>query len=250
MKNRWTKTAVFGLIAVLVMALGAAAVFAQDDTTPDDTPTRPVMPFGRDGYHDGFHDRFHGRSGCDGARGANDEALAEALGIPVEDIEAARQKMAADRLAQAVEDGLITKDEANTRLALQALQNYLDRGALMAQALGFTPEEFAATREDGSLRELLGDVDWTELQENMQTAVEEAIDQAVAENVITVEQAALVKEKLENGLGMRGEFDGGYHGFGGRRGRFHDFHGAPRGDLDGEAFAPFRTFRGAPAFDA
>lgn len=249
MKNKWTKTVVIGLIAVLVMALAAIAVFAQDDTSPE-TPAKPAVPFGRDGFHGEFHGRFHGRGDCDGATGANDEALAEALGIIVEELQAARQKMAADHLAQAVEDGLITKDEANTILAFQALKGYLDREVLMAQALGLAPEEFAAAREAGTLRELLGDVDWTELQENMQTAVEDAIEQAVADNIITAEQAVLVKEKLANGLGMRGKFEGGYHGFGGGRGRSHDFHGAPRGDLDGEAFAPFRTFRGAPAFDA
>lgn len=245
MKNKWTKTTLIGLIAVLVMALGAIVVFAQDDTIPE-MPEKPAVPYGHGGFHGGSHGNFHGR----GHGGADDEALAEALGISVEELEAARQKMAADRLAQAVEDGLITKDEANTMLAFQALKGYLDKEALMAQAFGFTPEEFAATREAGTLRELLGDFDWTKLQENMQTAVDEAIEQAVAENIITAEQAVLVKEKLTNGLGMRGQFDGGHHGFGGGRGRFHDFHGAPRGDLDGEAFAPFHTFRGATAFDA
>ena len=43
--------------------------------------SKPAVPFGRDGFHGEFHGRFHGRGDCDGATGANDEALAEALGI-------------------------------------------------------------------------------------------------------------------------------------------------------------------------
>ena len=249
MKNRWTAVAVIGLIAILIMSLGAIAVFAQDvDPAPDDT-TKPALPFDRDGYHGGAHGRFHGRGGCEGAKGANEEAMAEALGITVEELQAARQEAAADRLAEAVESGRITREEANTLLAMQALKGYLDKEALMAQAFGFTPEEFAAAREAGTLRELLGELDLAELQENMQTAVEAAIQQAVADNVITEEQAALVLERLENGRGMRGKF-GGYHDFDGRRGGHHGFRGAPQGDEDGEAFSPFRTFQNAPAFGA
>ena len=211
MKNRWSKTAIIGLIAVLVMSLGAIAVFAQDDTTPDDTQARPALPYGRQGYHGGHHDGFHGRS--PGYGGANDEAMAEALGITVEELQAARQKAAAERIAQALEDGLLTRDQANTMLAMQALKGFLDREALMAQAFGLTAEEFAAAREAGTLFELLGDIDMTELHEKMQTAVEAAIDQAVDDNVITAEQAALVKEQLENGLGMHGGFGGSHHEF-------------------------------------
>ena len=77
MKNRWTAVAVIGLIAILIMSLGAIAVFAQDDDPAPDDTTKPALPFDRDGYHGGAHGRFHGRGGCEGAKGANEEAMAE-----------------------------------------------------------------------------------------------------------------------------------------------------------------------------
>ena len=105
-RKRTTAIGLIGLIAVLIIALGAVAVFAQDDTTPEE-PAFPAMPFGRGGFHGGHHGGFHGRS----FGSAGDEDLAEALGITVEELQAARQKMAADRLAQAVEDGILTQDQ-------------------------------------------------------------------------------------------------------------------------------------------
>jgi hypothetical protein len=244
MKNRSTKIIVIGLIAVLVMSLGALAVFAQDDAPPSDaqpsdapqgdtTPIRPVLPFGRGDYH-GWEGgtRGHGNS-------ANDEALAGALGISVEQLQAARQKVYADRLAQAVEDGNLTKDEANTMLAMQALKGYLDRTALIAQVLGLSVEEFESAHADGTLGDLLSNMTPGELQERMQTAVEAAVQQAVNDNVITQEQAALVLEKVQNGLELRGTYGpdsfGGHHGRGGHG--FHGFRGVsqtdetPSGDL-------------------
>ncbi len=245
MKNRWTKTAVIALIAVLVMSIGVIAVFAQDDTTPED-PARPAIPFDRAGSHG--HDKFHGR--YNGA--ANDEALAEALGITVEELQEARQKVAADRFAQAVEDGYLTRDQANTMIAMQALKGYLDQKALLAEAFGLTVEEFEAAREAGSLRDLLANITPAELQENMQAAVQTAVQQAVTDNVITQEQADLVLEQLESRTAMRGKF-GGHHDFGRGRGGFHGHHGAPEpsdGYEEGETANPFRNFRNAPAFGA
>ncbi|MFN2171865.1 MAG: hypothetical protein ACK2U0_18750 [Candidatus Promineifilaceae bacterium] len=242
MKNRSTKIAIIGLIAVLVMSLGALAVFAQDDTPSDsapsngllqnddnqqDTPVRPAMPNGRGDYH-GWDRDFDGRIGS-----ADDEALAAALGITVEELQAARQKVYADRLAQAVEDGYLTKDEANTMLAMQALKGYLDRTVLMAQALGISVEEFESAHDDGTLNDLLGDMTSDELQEKMQTAVEAAVQQAVTDNAITQEQADLVLAQIQNGLQFRGtmgpESFGGHHG--GHGGRdFHGFRGTPQTD--------------------
>jgi hypothetical protein len=248
MKNNRTKTVIIAVLAVLVLTLGAAAVLAQDDAEPD-TPTAPLLPFGRGGYHGGFRGEHHGFYGRDfGA--SNEEALAEALGITVEELQAARQKAAAERIAQAVEDGYLTRDQANLMLAHQALMAYIDHEAIMAQALGLTVEEFEAAREAGTLRDLLGDVDMTDLHDKMQAAMQAAVQQAVDENVISEEQAALVLEQLGNDWGMHGRFGGGHHGFGRGRGGFHHFQGVPQDDADGEAFMPFHTFRGISAFDA
>jgi hypothetical protein len=236
MKNsRRTSVAIIGLIFILIMAAGAVAVLAQDDA-----PDNPALPFGRGGFHG--HGGYHGRD-----QGAGDEDLAGALGITAEELQAARQKVYADRLRQAVEEGTLTQDQANTLLAMQALKGYLDHSAIMAQALGLSLEEFEAAHEDGTLSELLADITPADLQERMQSAVEDAVQQAVDDNVITAEQAALVLERLQDGLGMRGAY-GDHHGFGGHRGHggrgFHDFHGfrgAPQSDEDGEAFSPFRS---------
>jgi hypothetical protein len=237
MKNsRRTSVAIIALIAVLVMAAGGVAVLAQDDA-----PDNPALPSGRGSFHG--HGGYHGRD-----QGANDEDLAEALGITAEELQAARQKVYADRLRQAVEDGTLTQDQANTLLAMQALKGYLDHGAIMAQALGLSLEEFDAANEDGTaLRDLLADITPADLQERMQSAVEDAVQQAVEDNVITAEQAALVLERLQDGLDMRGAY-GDHHGFGGHRGfggrGYHDFHGfrgAPQSDEDGEAIYPFRS---------
>ena len=243
MKSKTNKALLLGLVAVLVMALGAVAVFAQDDATPyatTDTQSRPALPFGR-GF-DSFRDRAdHGS--------ANDEALADALGITVEELQAARQKVAADRLAQAVEDGIITQDEANTLLAMQALKGYLDRTAIMAQALGVSVEEFEAAHDEGTLSDLMANITPAELSERMQAATEAAVNQAVADNVITQTQADLVLERIQNGgHSLGGGFDG-HHGHGGRRGGIPGgFYGAPQNSESGETVTPFGNFnfQGAP----
>jgi hypothetical protein len=87
----------------------------------------------------------------------------------------------------------------------------------LAEALGLSVEELQAAREDGTLRELIAglDLDRTEMQERMQAAHEAAIDRAVADGVITREEAdALQAAKGERGFGkgMRGH-RGGMHGF-------------------------------------
>jgi hypothetical protein len=140
---------------------------------------------------------------------------------------------------------------------MQALKGYLNRGAIMAQVLGLSLEEFEAAHEDGSLSELLAGITPADLQERMQSAVEDAVQQAVDDNVITAEQAALVLERLQDGLVMPGGY-GGHHSFGGHRGfggrGFHDFHGYrgfPQTDEDGEAIYPFRSatpFHGMDSF--
>jgi hypothetical protein len=237
MKNRSTKIIIIGLIAVLVMSLGALAVFAQDDAPPSDAPqngdtqqdapVKPGMPFGRGNYH-GWDDGFRGHGNS-----ANDEALAEALGISLEQLQAARQKVYANRLAQAVEDGYLTQDQANTILAMEALKGYLDRTALIAQVLGISVDEFEAAHDDGTLNDLLANITPAELQEKMQAAVETAVQQAVTDNAITQEQADLVLAQIQNGLQFRGtmgpESFGGHHG--GHGGRdFHGFRGTPQTD--------------------
>ena len=201
MKNKWTKTLLISALAVMVMAVGVVGVFAQaDDAAPADEEV-PTVP--------SFHGR--GRGGFPhGAGGDRQADLAAALGITVEELEAAQQEAHAARIEQLVEDGTLTRDEANLMLAMSALKQNIDKGAMMANALGLTVDEFEAAREDGSLRELLANTTPAELQEKMQAAFETALQDAVANNVITSEQADLIRENMADGFGF-----GGHHGFGG-----------------------------------
>lgn len=121
------------------------------------------------------------------------EYLASALGITVDELDAARQQVKADRLAAAVEAGLLTQEQADAMLARQAVRSYLDREALQAQA---------------------------------QAAYEAAVAEALAAGDITQEQAdALLAQPF------------GFGGFGGPGGR-GGHHGRGPGGFGGE----FRGF--------
>jgi hypothetical protein len=230
MNKKFTKTMIIGLVTILVLALGTVAAFAQDDTTPD-TDTTPALPFGPGGFGS-----FGGPRGHHDFGGADDEALAAALGITVEELQAARQKVYVDRLAQAVEDGIITQEQADSMQAMNALKAYIDRQAILAEALGMTVNELEAARADGSLSDTLAGITPADLQERMQAATEAVVQQAVADGVITQAQADLVLEQIANGAGMIGGF-GGHHGRGGMGGfgGFHDFRTPPADDLDNDA---------------
>ena len=209
MKNKWTKALLISVLAVMVIAIGAVGVFAQTDGAAPADEGAPAIP--------SFHGR--GRGGFPhGAGGERQADLAEALGITVEELEAAQQEAHAARIEQLVEDGTLTRDEANLMLAMSALKQSIDPGALMAAAVGLTPDEFAAAREDGSLRDLLANTTPAELQEKMQAAFEAALQDAVASNVITSEQESLILENMADGFGF---------GFGGHHG--YDGHGRPGG---------------------
>jgi len=140
-----------------------------------------------------------------------DALLAEALGITTEKLEAAREQANQAALEQAIAEGLITQEQADEMTAkkqtAEALQSYLGRDVLLAQALGMTVEELQAAYKEGkSLSDLLSEkgLDAVTVRENMQAAREAALAKAVADGVITQEQA---DELANRGLGMPG-FDG------------------------------------------
>lgn len=176
-RNKWT----MGFLALGTAALvGVSApalystVYAQADTTEEsitDAPANGLPHFGR-GFGLGW-----------GMRGGDEEALAEALGITVEELQAAQAEVRAGWLADAVEAGDITQEEADLLSARWALQEFLT--------------------------------------ERLQTAYEDAVAQAVEEGIITQEQAdQILSEEGGNffGSGMFGPgMDGGHRG-GGRHG--------------------------------
>ena len=155
--------------------------------------------------------------------------LADELGISEETLQEAQEAAKEAGLAQAVEEGWITADQADLIKARQALRDYIDKDALMAEALGITVEELEAAREAGTpMHELIEELglDRDTVHENMEAAMDAAIgstwkDQADPAGVITQEQA----DQL-------GEFD----------------HKGPRGHGPGRGFGGRGGFPGAPGF--
>lgn len=118
--------------------------------------------------------------------------LADALGITVEQLEAARETANQAAIAQAVAEGIITQEEADAMQARKAVKSYLDRDALLATALGMTTKELQAAYAAGkTLTELMAaqGLDAATVRENLQAAHVAALAQAVADGVITQEQA-------------------------------------------------------------
>jgi hypothetical protein len=144
--------------------------------------------------------------------------LAEALGITVEELRAAQEQANIAAVQQAVDKGLITQEEADAMLSRIKLRSYLDREALMAQALGITEEELQAARAEGKpLGVLIYELqlDPATVRTQMRTAYEEAIAQAVTDGVITQEQADQILQGPGFGPGGRGGFGGRGGGFSG-----------------------------------
>ena len=113
MKSKWTNRILVGALAVLVMVLGVTAVFAQstDTTTPEtDTESDTLVRPGHGGAFDGH------------AIGKGDSTyLADALGITVEELNAAYDAARVAAIEQAVEAGLLTQEQADWILSGEAL---------------------------------------------------------------------------------------------------------------------------------
>jgi hypothetical protein len=157
--------------------------------------------------------------GMFGGRIDREALLAEALGITVEELRAAQEQANTAAIQQALDEGLITQEEADAMLSRIKLRSYLDREALMAEALGITVEELQAARAEGKpLGVLIYELqlDPATVRTAMRTAYEEAIAQAVTDGVITQEQADQMLQRP--GFGPGGP--GGRGGFGGHRGGF------------------------------
>ena len=153
-----------------------------------------------------------------------DALLADALGISIEELQIARQAASEAAIDAAVENGSLTEEQAELMKAMHALKPYLDRESMMADALDMSVEELQAAMEDGKrLPELLEEqgLSQADFETALQAAKETAIAQAVADGVITQEQADQI-------INAEPVFDG-FPGKGGRGG-----HGRPGGFFDGD----------------
>lgn len=162
--------------------------------------------------------------------------LADALGITVDELEAAQDEAFSSMLTDAVAEGLLTQEEADLKLAMRALKDTVEPDAILADALGISVEELTAAREDGTLRDLMAEQDPLELRAALVAGYEAAVNQAAADGLITQAQADEI-------LGMPFPFFGRGHGGGHHRG------GGPRGGFGGGAgeFGPGAL---GTAFDA
>jgi hypothetical protein len=174
-------------------------------------------------YAFGFH---HGH-GPGGFGGSIDEKalLADALEISVEELETAEQQAREVALAEMVEAGYLTEEEASLMAAQNALKAAIDRDALLAEILGVSQAELEEARADreavAALIEASGMTN-AELQEAMQAAYEAAVEQAVNDGVITADQYAALQEAGLDSPGPGGHGFGG-HGHGGGHGRHGGF---------------------------
>lgn len=155
------------------------------------------------------------RHGLRGAEIDFNALLADALGITVEALDAAREEAQASALAAAVADGQITQEQADLIQARQALRDYIDQEAITAAALGITVEELEAAKADGQhLRDIIEarGLDVETVQAALQAGYEAAVQQAVTAGIITQAQADQILSG--EGWGGRGPRDG-FGGFGG-----------------------------------
>lgn len=157
--------------------------------------------------------------------------LIEAAGLTTDEFQAAMEEALPGLVEQALTDGVITQAQADYLLEnglrgakgylRSALQEYID--AATADILGVTVEELQTAREEGTVADLLDAAGLT--REDLQTALEAAtpdlIEQALADGLITQAQADYL---LENGLpfhhpggghGGHGPHGGGFGGPGG-----------------------------------
>jgi len=141
--------------------------------------------------------------------------LAEALGIEVEELEAAQQAAHEAAIQQLLDQGQLTEEQAELASAANRLKSYLDREAFVAEALGISVDELEAAAAEGqTLSDLLEaqGLDSATYRENLAAAEQAAIAQAIQDGAITQDQVDRLQAT-------------GFHGFGGGRG----WHGFPRG---------------------
>jgi hypothetical protein len=269
---------IVGALVALVLVFGAFATFAQtgddeatatpeaqsDETQSNETESDEAQSDGDSSSQTpdlpGFGWGRHGPGRHAGA--VSGQELADALGITLEELQAAVEEARTAAIDQAVADGLLTQEQADELLANGFGGRHWHFGynqdTFLADALGISVEELQAARlevYEAQLAEMVaagvitqeqadlalaqkavqGYIDTEALQATLQAAYEEAIAQALADGVITQEQADQLLSNQAFGAGGFPGFGGGFgghHGFGrGGPGGFRWFFPAP--DADG-----------------
>jgi hypothetical protein len=214
-KRKLSVMLVAGVVLLLVGLLSAVA-FAQDVIPEAESQATPEngMRFGGFGLRGGPGHFGYGA-------GNRDENLAEALGVTIEELQAAREQAFRESINDAVAEGLISQEQADRMLAMHALKQYIDRQALLAEALVMTVEDLETALGGGqTLWDLMFEknISPNVLQANMQVAFEAAVQQAVTDGVITQAQADEIL--AGGGPNFFGGHGRGHHGRGGFRGGY------------------------------
>lgn len=203
-KTKWLTLLIGSVLIAMTALAGIAAVGVVDANAQVNAPeiSGEIPTYQNDS-------EFAHRRGGRGPFGQSelDEYLAQALNISVEELQEAREVARQKAIDQALEDGQLTEEQVEMMKAQEALREYIDKDVLIAKALGMDASELQGALADGKrLPELLEElgVDPEDFREAMQTAFEEAVQQAVADGVITQEQADQI---LSEGLDQ-----GGFHG--------------------------------------
>jgi polyhydroxyalkanoate synthesis regulator phasin len=273
---------VLGGLLTMALAAGAYATFAQsDDENVDDAPVEsddtndngsPTQGFPGFGQRGGPRDFNH--PNLDFANG--DEQLANALGISVDELQAAKTAVHTTIIEQAVADGVLTQEQADQILSGSAsprsghglglhrtLKGEINFDELLAEALAISVDELTAaketaqaahmaelveagvlTQEQADMAQAQRDVqayfDTDAINETIQAEYEAAVNQALADGVITQAQADLMLSHIptfnprSGGQGARGgghRGPQGHHGFGPGQGSFGNGN-APVQDQD------------------
>lgn len=233
-KKKWMWLSI-GTVLVLVLGLGTTAALAQPAVRQAGAQLAQNM-------------RHGGPGGW--MRGIDfDALLADALGISVEELDAARETAHEAAVEQALEEGLLTEEQVELMNAQRALKEYIDPAALTAGVPGISVDDLEAAIADGTtMSELLDQQGLTaaEFREAMQAAHEAAVEDAVEAGVITAEQAEQIQSRAGFGFGRPGGRHGGHGGFG--PGEFGPRKFGP-GGVGPEGFGPggFGPQNGQPA---
>ena len=196
-RKKWTQIILIGGL-VMALALGAVAFVPQAVQAQDEGPEAPTTPWsgmrGMGGMRGGFEQP--GKFGFGGDID-HDAYLAEALGISVEELQAARETAKAKSLEEAIDKGYITEEQVAMMEARQAVMQYIDPEALRA--------EFGDFKQEGA--DLRAD-----LKAVFEEAMQAAVEQALENGGIDQDQA---DQFLEGGFGGKFGGRGGFPGGGG-----------------------------------
>ncbi|MBE9474290.1 MAG: hypothetical protein IMY85_05320 [Chloroflexi bacterium] len=214
-RKKWITIPIIGALVVAI-SLG---VMAFTPSNAANIQGQEVPPEGSFPWKGGFHGRGRGDRFGFGTSFDYDAFMADALDVTVEELQAARQAAHEAALDQAVAEGVITAEQAELIKARQALMQYIDHQEIFSQALGIDVEDLEAARQEGKpLLYLFGELglEPADIKSALQSAYEDAVQQAVEDGVITDSQAEMLQE-----------FGFGSRGFGMRRGGFLKQGGFP-----------------------